>query len=108
MRNQPPTRPCSSICAHMPAAEGSAAHSGPAYAMRLATMTVKNFSLIMQHPSRRGGSTPCTSFGNVFFSRNQGTRLAYSLVYVAYTHLRAHETRHDLVCRLLLEKKKIY
>src|SRR5450759_5696380 len=26
---------------------------------------------------------------------------------VSYTHLRAHETRHDLVCRLLLEKKKI-
>ena len=22
---------------------------------------------------------------------------------VSYTHLRAHETRHDLVCRLLLE-----
>src|SRR5450759_5886913 len=30
--------------------------------------------------------------------------LAYSPV--SYTHLRAHETRHDLVCRLLLEKKK--
>src|SRR5665648_10830 len=27
---------------------------------------------------------------------------------VSYTHLRAHETRHDLVCRLLLEKKKTY
>src|SRR5450756_2885546 len=25
---------------------------------------------------------------------------------VSYTHLRAHETRHDLVCRLLLVKKK--
>src|SRR5665648_475585 len=25
------------------------------------------------------------------------------LVPVSYTHLRAHETRHDLVCRLLLE-----
>ena len=25
---------------------------------------------------------------------------------VSYTHLRAHETRHDLVCRLLLENKK--
>ena len=25
---------------------------------------------------------------------------------VSYTHLRANETRHDLVCRLLLEKKK--
>src|SRR5450759_6026682 len=28
------------------------------------------------------------------------------LASVSYTHLRAHETRHDLVCRLLLEKKK--
>ena len=28
-------------------------------------------------------------------------------VAVSYTHLRAHETRHDLVCRLLLEKKKL-
>ena len=27
------------------------------------------------------------------------------VVPVSYTHLRAHETRHDLVCRLLLEKK---
>src|SRR5450756_1536457 len=25
------------------------------------------------------------------------------VVAVSYTHLRAHETRHDLVCRLLLE-----
>src|SRR5450759_2931940 len=27
-----------------------------------------------------------------------------TVVPVSYTHLRAHETRHDLVCRLLLEK----
>src|SRR5450759_3284164 len=27
------------------------------------------------------------------------------IIAVSYTHLRAHETRHDLVCRLLLEKK---
>src|SRR5659263_658749 len=27
------------------------------------------------------------------------------VIAVSYTHLRAHETRHDLVCRLLLEKK---
>ena len=25
---------------------------------------------------------------------------------VSYTHLRAHDTRHDILCRLLLEKKK--
>ena len=29
-----------------------------------------------------------------------------SLTAVSYTHLRAHETVLDLVCRLLLEKKK--
>src|SRR5450756_2850781 len=29
-----------------------------------------------------------------------------TILAVSYTHLRAHETRHDLVCRLLLEKKK--
>ena len=27
---------------------------------------------------------------------------------VSYTHLRAHETRGNLVCRLLLEKKKVW
>src|SRR5450756_380665 len=27
----------------------------------------------------------------------------FAYVTVSYTHLRAHETRHDLVCRLLLE-----
>src|SRR5450756_2646159 len=30
----------------------------------------------------------------------------YINIPVSYTHLRAHETRHELVCRLLLEKKK--
>src|SRR5450759_4639108 len=29
----------------------------------------------------------------------------HNIISVSYTHLRAHETRHDLVCRLLLEKK---
>src|SRR5450759_5937644 len=35
---------------------------------------------------------------------NQGVLMTQTPV--SYTHLRAHETRHDLVCRLLLEKKK--
>src|SRR5665811_2527938 len=30
----------------------------------------------------------------------------YNTLTVSYTHLRAHETVLDLVCRLLLEKKK--
>src|SRR5450759_5597421 len=32
--------------------------------------------------------------------------LSFASTTVSYTHLRAHETRHELVCRLLLEKKK--
>src|SRR5659263_648552 len=39
-------------------------------------------------------------------SRREGMQRRRSLESVSYTHLRAHETRHDLVCRLLLEKKK--
>ena len=35
-----------------------------------------------------------------------GGRRAYSAQPVSYTHLRAHETVLDLVCRLLLEKKQ--
>ncbi|CZR83250.1 aspartate aminotransferase [Clostridioides difficile] len=35
-----------------------------------------------------------------------GAKVPCVLKSVSYTHLRAHETRHDLVCRLLLEKKK--
>ena len=34
------------------------------------------------------------------------TRSLKSQYAVSYTHLRAHETVLDLVCRLLLEKKK--
>ena len=40
--------------------------------------------------------------------RDISLRQGISLVYlepVSYTHLRAHETEADLVCRLLLEKK---
>ena len=33
---------------------------------------------------------------------------AMSVIAVSYTHLRAHETVLDLVCRLLLEKKNNY
>ena len=31
---------------------------------------------------------------------------SYMVYPVSYTHLRAHETKANLVCRLLLEKKK--
>src|SRR5665648_300690 len=33
----------------------------------------------------------------------KGNMVVFAATSVSYTHLRAHETRHDLVCRLLLE-----
>ena len=36
-----------------------------------------------------------------------GAVVTQGTVAVSYTHLRAHETVLDLVCRLLLEKKKL-
>ncbi|CZR83229.1 hypothetical protein CDFC105_43926 [Clostridioides difficile] len=49
-------------------------------------------------------------YGNDFIYSRDITRfsdvVSMYLKTVSYTHLRAHETRHDLVCRLLLEKKK--
>ena len=36
----------------------------------------------------------------------KGERVVVIADTVSYTHLRAHETVLDLVCRLLLEKKK--
>ena len=39
-------------------------------------------------------------------SQDVGDTLSGRFLPVSYTHLRAHETVLDLVCRLLLEKKK--
>ena len=49
-----------------------------------------------------------TIFGgvNVIESDDLLFEVADKFVPVSYTHLRAHETCADLVCRLLLEKKK--
>eukprot|EP00656_Telonema_subtile_P001395 TRINITY_DN10626_c0_g1_i3.p2 TRINITY_DN10626_c0_g1~~TRINITY_DN10626_c0_g1_i3.p2 ORF type:complete len:136 (-),score=11.28 TRINITY_DN10626_c0_g1_i3:73-480(-) len=50
-----------------------------------------------------------TVVGGLLMANPQMCRLgrkAASFVPVSYTHLRAHETVLDLVCRLLLEKKK--
>ena len=45
--------------------------------------------------------------GGRLFYIGAGTSGRLGIVAVSYTHLRAHETVLDLVCRLLLEKKKI-
>src|SRR5450756_2298056 len=51
-------------------------------------------------------ASPAGSAPPVAFSHAQHAKVPLCIECpVSYTHLRAHETRHDLVCRLLLEKK---
>ena len=42
---------------------------------------------------------------STFHELGSGSPYFFILLTVSYTHLRAHETRGNLVCRLLLEKK---
>src|SRR5678810_969103 len=63
-----------------------------------------SFSILLSHSSisamlRSGVLIQCPQKGE--FCNNTALRSP-----VSYTHLRAHETGRNLVCRLLLEKKK--
>ena len=55
-------------------------------------------TIILMGPPKSGKSTLAVNL----FGRENAIVIAYA---VSYTHLRAHETVLDLVCRLLLEKK---
>ena len=59
----------------------------------------------MVRQERATGNTPRVAdlLPRAYPPRGQIRRIA-----VSYTHLRAHETVLDLVCRLLLEKKKLH
>ena len=52
-----------------------------------------------------GSSNDTSSVSNINTEENI-VQEAVETAPVSYTHLRAHETVLDLVCRLLLEKKK--
>src|SRR5665648_1194688 len=49
------------------------------------------------------GNRPEWSFVDMALAMTGAVHVPVYPTTVSYTHLRAHETRHDLVCRLLLE-----
>ena len=60
-----------------------------------------------RHPADGGHARVIPAVDEVFLHETQQLALAHhGIGAVSYTHLRAHETVLDLVCRLLLEKKK--
>src|SRR5450756_2972254 len=78
----------------------SAAQERSTASLRLRLEATAN-GLAVHILKRRGGYVSKPVMVNLH--QTNGVRRARP---VSYTHLRAHETRHDLVCRLLLEKKK--
>src|SRR5665811_418130 len=82
--------------------------SSSQYSVRAMYQSALPTSIAMR-PSQRGSARSSQEVGgsstkSVFHAGvNSWTR---EPVPVSYTHLRAHETVLDLVCRLLLEKKK--
>ena len=60
--------------------------------------------IVLQRIFPFGDVTEQSKLETIFALDKLGEREA--AVTVSYTHLRAHETRGNLVCRLLLEKKK--
>src|SRR5450759_1447572 len=68
----------------------------------LATLAALAGSFLVSYVRARAQSLGFTCDSGVFARPER----VVVTVAVSYTHLRAHETRHDLVCRLLLEKKK--
>src|SRR5660397_273425 len=62
-----------------------------------------NRAKVALEPFERGyGHTLGNALRRVLLASMPG----YAATAVSYTHLRAHETKANLVCRLLLEKKK--
>src|SRR5665648_1220170 len=78
--------------------------------------TYRTRGVAVLDPGREPTDTPWAGnpprSGRIMISRMGASAAAWLVVSalvsgavpVSYTHLRAHETRHDLVCRLLLEK----
>src|SRR5450759_283638 len=66
----------------------------------------KTYHSGLHSPNRRMYHAACASRAIMTVSFSGITRPVPASVFdlpVSYTHLRAHETRHDIVCRLMLE-----
>ena len=65
-------------------------------------MCIRDRSNVIRITVRSAGPNKAVDLANTLAD----SYLSDQLEAVSYTHLRAHETVLDLVCRLLLEKKK--
>ena len=84
---------------------------GAIKALKGINLTVKEKSIVTLIGANGAGKTTLLRTISSILKPVSGSiefngRNTVSLAPVSYTHLRAHETVLDLVCRLLLEKKK--
>src|SRR5450756_513799 len=86
-----------------PGTEDAPSHSD------LVRASAEHVALVVEHDLGFGivDGMACRAAGEDKVQHRTGTKRPQILLTpVSYTHLRAHETRHDLVCRLLLAKTK--
>ena len=79
--------------------------------MKLITEEISNVQVVTEAYTKGGRKCKRLCIEGTFLQaeiKNRNGRMypLGTLSTVSYTHLRAHETVLDLVCRLLLEKKK--
>src|SRR5450756_2273568 len=91
--------PAASLAAYSIAAALHAAASGNSRSTMPASFASDGLSVVAFAIRSRPLDSP-TRRGNLCVPPDPGNRPRFTSV--SYTHLRAHETRHDLVCRLLL------
>ena len=77
-----------------------------AYGANPSPMALSEVFVALQTGVMDGQENPLTQIYSSKFQEVQKFLSMTGHVSVSYTHLRAHETVLDLVCRLLLEKKK--
>src|SRR5660397_227344 len=72
----------------------------------LATVGLREAVLLNTVSSRQLQETLGNVCKGIKLSFEHAPRTFHDITSVSYTHLRAHETKANIVCRLLLEKKK--
>src|SRR5665648_582631 len=68
---------------------------------KIALQAIKSGTTMIKYGENVGTTTEDIKIGDWVHTHNLRTA-RWNYGPVSYTHLRAHETRHDLVCRLLL------
>src|SRR5660397_296059 len=93
-----------SICVKMGERCSSLSAAASSISFQFSNVISGSGVVMVVRPDISASSDPRKPGPSLVFS--SPTSIQVGFIPIAYTHLRAHETKANLVCRLLLEKKK--